>query len=283
MAEGKVALVRVLNLERDAGYFHASSFSFTPGQRCVVDHGGLRLGIVQNILAAGEGIGEQLERIVRPATDSDLDAYMHSRASAERVLSTTREVVVSRGLPMHLVAAEYTLDCSQLRIYFTAPQRVDFRALLRELAARFGVRIELRQMGVRDEARIKGGIGRCGRLICCHGFLRESKPVPMELAYDQELFVSPERITGVCGRLMCCLSYEHEAYKRELESLPKLGMWVSYRDKKGKIISHNIFRKTVTILTDAQERIEAEVTAVKILPSLKKSRKQPARRPSPSG
>ena len=273
MAEGQVALVQVLNLERDTGYFHASTFSLTPGQRCVVDHGGLRLGLVESLLAAGEGIGEQLERIVRPATNSDIDAYVHNRASAERVLSTTREIIASHGLPMRLIAAEYTLDCSQLRIYFTAPHRVDFRALLRELAARFGVRIELRQMGVRGEARIKGGIGRCGRLVCCHAFLREPKPIPMELAYDQELFVSPERITGICGRLMCCLSYEHEAYKRELGSLPKLGTWVSYRDRRGKIISHNIFRQTVTILTDAQERIEADVALVKVLPSSKKGKR----------
>lgn len=273
MAEGKVALVRVLNLERDTGYFHASTFYLTPGQRCVVDHGGLRLGVVENLLAAGVEIGKQLERIVRPATDSDLDAYIHNRASAERVLSTTREIVASHGLPMRLVAAEYTLDCVQLRIYFTAPGRVDFRALLRELAARFGVRIELRQMGARDEARIKGGIGRCGRLVCCYTFLRDPKPVPMELAYDQELFVSPGRITGICGRLMCCLSYEHDAYKRELESLPKLGKWVSYRDKRGKVISHNIFRKTVTILTDAQERIEADAALVEILPSPKKGKR----------
>ena len=273
MAEERVALVRVLNLERDTGYFHASSFFLIPGQRCVVDHGGLHLGIVESLLAAGEGIGDQLERIVRLATNSDLDAYMHNRANADRVLSSTREIVASHGLPMRLAAAEYTLDCTQLRIYFTAPHRVDFRALLRELAARFGVRIELRQMGVRDEARIKGGIGRCGRLICCHTFLREPTPVPMELAYEQELFVSPERITGICGRLMCCLSYEHEAYKRELESMPKLGTWVSYRDKRGKVISHNIFRRSVTILTEAQERIEADLTAVKILPVVKKSKR----------
>lgn len=274
MADGQVVLlVRVLNLERDSGYFHASSFSLGPGERCVVEHSGLRLGVVVSLLAAGEGIGVKLERVVRPATASDLEAYEHNRADAQRVLSSTREAVIRHNLPMHLVAAEYTLDRSHLRIYFTAPHRVDFRALLRELAGRFGVRIELRQMGARDEVRIKGGIGRCGRIVCCHAFLREPKPVPMELAYDQELFVSPERITGICGRLMCCLSYEHEAYKCELQKMPKSGTWVSYRDKKGKVISHNIFRGTVTILTDARERIEADVTAVKILPSGKRRRR----------
>jgi len=273
MPEQKVALVRVLNLERDTAYFHASSFSLAPGERCVVDHSGLRLGVVESLLTAGEGIGEQLERLVRPATSADIEAYEHNQANAERVLPSTREVVIHHGLPMHLVAAEYTLDGSQLRIYFTAPHRVDFRVLLRELAALGGVRIELRQMGVRDEARIKGGIGRGGRLICCHTFLREANPVPMEPAYDQELFVSPERITGICGRLMCCLAYEHEAYKRELEKFPKLGTWVSCGVKQGKIISHNIFRQTVTVLTDAQERIEADASSVKPLPGGKRSRR----------
>jgi len=269
--EETVFLVRVLNLERDSGYFHVSSGRFVPGDRCVVDHNGLRLGVVQSALsAAGEGIGEQLERMVRSALPSDLDAYAHNQAEAERVLSSTRELVTHYDLPMHLVAAEYTLDRSQLRIYFTAPRRIDFRSLLRDLAGRFGTRIELRQMGARDEARIKGGIGRCGQVLCCHRFLHEPSPVPMELAYDQELFVPPERITGTCGRLMCCLAFEHEAYKRELSKMPKLGAWVAHRDKRGKVISHNIFRHTVTLLIGDKERIEVDAASVKPSPGGKK-------------
>ncbi len=266
MTEEKVVLVRVLNLEEESGYFRTGSIPLAPGERCVVEHGGLQLGVVTGVLAAGEGISEQLERVVQPATPSDLDAFAKNLADAEAVLSATREAVTRNGLPMHLVAAEYTLDRSHLRIYFTAPHRVDFRALLRELAARYGVRIELRQMGARDEARLKGGVGRCGRIVCCHTFLGEPKPVPMELAYDQELFVSPERITGICGRLMCCLAYEHEAYKRELGKMPKLGTWVSCGEKRGKVIAHNIFRQTVTLLTETQERVEVDATSVEVLP-----------------
>ena len=269
MSEGQIALVRVLNLERDSGYFDAPFSSLAPNADCVVDHNGLRLGKVESLMAASEDVGEQLERIVRLATSADMEAYERNRADAASTLSSTREVVTRYNLPMHLVAAEYTLDRSQLRIYFTAPHRVDFRALLRELTTLFGLRIELRQMGVRDEARIKGGVGRCGRILCCHAFLRDPKPVPMEFAYDQELFVSPERITGVCGRLMCCLAYEHEAYKTELAGMPQLGTQVSYNDKSGKVISHNIFRRTVTILTGNQERLEARADQVKIAPSRK--------------
>ena len=262
MAEEKVFLVRVLNLEHDSGYFHAQSGTFAPGDRCIVDHNGLHMGIVMSVLTAGEGIGEQLEQLVRKATASDIDAYAHSQAEAERVLASTREVIASHNLPMHLVAAEYTIDRAHLRIYFTAPHRVDFRALLRDLAGRFGVRIELRQMGARDEAKLKGGIGRCGRVLCCHQFLHDPTPVPMEFAYDQELFVPPERITGVCGRLMCCLAYEHDAYKSELAQMPKLGTWVTYKDKRGKVIAHNIFRHTVTLLTGERDRVEAELSQI---------------------
>ncbi len=263
MAEEKVFLVRVFDLERDSGYFHAQSGAFAPGDHCIVEHNGKRMGMVMSVLAAGEGIGKQLEQMVRKATPSDLEAYTHNQAEAERVLAATREVVTKHDLPMHLVAAEYTIDRSHLRIYFTAPHRVDFRALLRDLAGRFGMRIELRQMGARDEAGLKGGIGRCGRVLCCHQFLHNPKPIPMEFAYDQELFVPPERITGLCGRLMCCLAYEHNAYKAELEKMPKLGTLVRYKERKAKVIAHNIFRDTVTLLLGEHERVEAEVSEVR--------------------
>ncbi len=270
MTDERVVLVRVFNLERDTEYFFASGVTFSPGDKCVVEHNGLRLGMVLNVLDAGTGLGEQLDRVVRPAAADDLAAYERNLKEADQVLSTTREVISRHELPMHLVAAEYTLDRSLLRIYFTAPHRVDFRALLRELAALFGVRIELRQMGARDEAKIKGGIGRCGRVVCCHSFLREPPSIPMEIAYDQELFVSPERITGICGRLMCCLAFEHETYKRELAKMPKLGTRVMYGKRRGKIISHNIFRHTVIILTDNNERLEAKLSDVRVIPSERK-------------
>lgn len=265
MADERAVLVRVFNLERDTEYFSASGLNFSSGDRCVVEHNGLRLGMVLNTLDAGTGLGEHLDRVVRPAAMDDLTAYARNLKEADQALGSTREIISRYGLPMHLVAAEYTLDRSHLRIYFTAPHRVDFRALLRELAALFGVRIELRQMGARDEAKIKGGIGRCGRIVCCHRFLREPPSIPMEIAYDQELFVSPERITGICGRLMCCLAFEHETYKRELAKMPKLGTRVAYGKRKGKVISHNIFRHTVIILTDNSERLEAKLAEVQVI------------------
>jgi cell fate regulator YaaT (PSP1 superfamily) len=273
MKTERVVLVRVQNLERETVYFGVDTPAGGVGQTCVVDHSGLRLGVILATLDAGAELGEHLGHMIRMASPDDIQAYQYNQADAERVLSSTREAVALHGLPMHLVAAEYTLDRKQLRVYFTAPRRVDFRGLLRDLAARYSARIELRQMGARDEARIKGGLGRCGMEICCHRFLRDTHPIPMEMAYDQELFVAPDRITGACGRLMCCLAYEHDAYRKELAGVPKLGAQIQWQDKTGKLISHNIFRRTVTLLTNDRERLEVDVSEITVLRPGKRQRR----------
>jgi len=259
----------LLDVERQATYFRAGEIQLAPGMHCVVDHGGPRLGVVVEEVQSGLELGGQLEPVLRIATPADIDSHRFNEADADRALKSTRATVARHGLPMHLVAAEYSLDRRLLRIFFTAPHRVDFRDLLRDLANQYGTRIELRQMGHRDETRLRGGYGRCGVEVCCHRFLREPKPVPMEYAYDQELFVSPERITGVCGRLMCCLAYEREAYLAELAQLPKLGSQVRVGDKQGKVVSHSIFRRTVTVLTEDRDRIEVDVAEVTPLPPQK--------------
>ena len=271
MAADRVVLVRMLDVERDLTYFRAGEIPVQAGVHCVVEHSGPRLGLVTEEVAAGMGLGTELEPVLRVASDADVESHRYNQADAERALHSTRATVARHNLPMHLVAADYTLDRKLLRIFFTAPHRVDFRELLRDLASQFGTRIELRQMGHRDETKLRGGFGRCGVEVCCHRFLREPKPVPMEYAYDQELFVSPERITGMCGRLMCCLAYEREAYLAELAQLPKLGSQVAVGDKQGKVISHSIFRHTVTVLTEDRDRIEVDATEVTPLPSPKKS------------
>lgn len=260
-----VVYVRVWELERHSGYFAVADNSFVPGDRCIVRHGGLKLATVVGVLSAGEELGHRLEKVVRPATAEDEDTYHRNRKDADAVLSQTRRMIAEHGLPMHLVGAEYTLDRSLLRVYFTAPHRVDFRGLLRAMSSAFQIRIELRQMGARDEARIKGGIGRCGRILCCETFLQGPNPVPMEMAYDQELFVAPERITGVCGRLMCCLAYEHESYREALSAMPKLGAIVSYDGKRAKVISHNVLRRTVTVIADGKQRMEVSVDEISVL------------------
>ncbi|MEW5826076.1 MAG: regulatory iron-sulfur-containing complex subunit RicT [Candidatus Bipolaricaulota bacterium] len=263
----RYVLVRLLGAERESALFDAADVPVRPGDRCVVDHGGLALGVVERELSADEGLRGQLERVVRPAADADIEAHQYNQADAERALRAIREAVTRHGLPMHLVAAVYSLDRKVLRIHFTAPHRVDFRELLRDLASRFGTRIELRQMGTRDEARLRGGLGRCGLEICCHRFLRDPKPIPMEYAYDQELFVSPERITGLCGRLMCCLAYERDTYLAELAELPKLGAMVMARGKQGKVVAHSVFARTVTMVTEDRDRVTLDVNEVTPLPT----------------
>jgi len=148
---------------------------------------------------------------------------------------------------MRFVTGQLDLERRFLRLFFTAPGRVDFRELLRELSRELGLRLELRQVGPRDVARLLGGVGPCGRPICCRSFLRQLRPIPLELAFDQQLFFSPERITGHCGRLMCCLAYEHAQYLEALQGLPKVGQRLTLEGRRGKVIGINIFRNTVSI------------------------------------
>ncbi|MDI3316203.1 MAG: regulatory iron-sulfur-containing complex subunit RicT [Bacillota bacterium] len=152
--------------------------------------------------------GEGLPRVVRLATASDLEADAENRRLADEAFSTCAELIEEEGLAMHLVDARYNLDRSHLLFSFTAPERVDFRHLVRQLATRFRTRIELRQVGPRDAARLLGGIGPCGRILCCTSFLREFNTVTVRMAKAQALALNPESLSGLCGRLKCCLRYE---------------------------------------------------------------------------
>jgi cell fate regulator YaaT (PSP1 superfamily) len=172
------------------------------------------------------------------------------------LIATAQEKVRKQGLPMQLLTGELDLEGRFLRIFFTAPGRVDFRELLRELSKALGMRIELRQVGPRDVARLLGGVGPCGRPICCRTFLRQLRPIPLELAFDQQLFFSPERITGCCGRLMCCLAYEHSQYLEAMEGMPKVGAKVELKGRRGKVTAINIFRSTLTVAWEDGTREE---------------------------
>ncbi|MDI3298456.1 MAG: regulatory iron-sulfur-containing complex subunit RicT [Bacillota bacterium] len=149
-----------------------------------------------------------LPRLIRIATPQDLEAEAENRRLADEAFAICAELIESDGLPMHLVDTRYALDRSRLLFFFTAPERVDFRQLVRQLAARFRTRIELRQVGPRDAARMLGGIGPCGRILCCTSFLREFSTVTIRMAKEQALALNPESLSGVCGRLKCCLRYE---------------------------------------------------------------------------
>jgi len=156
---------------------------------------------------------------------------------------------------MKLINVEYTFDNNKILFYFTADGRIDFRELVKDLAGVFRTRIELRQVGVRDEAKIIGGIGICGRVLCCHSFLDEFRPVSIKMAKDQSLSLNPAKISGICGRLMCCLKYEHEAYEELIRATPGTGTLVETEDGKGEIINVSLLKGVVRVrpIQDGQD------------------------------
>jgi len=195
----------------------------------------------------GEVVGE-LKPVLRRATTADLlDAQLYQAKEGE-ACETCREQVAKFKLPMKVVSAEYSFDGSRLTFFFTAEQRVDFRQLVRELARIFRTRIELRQIGVRDEARIVGGLGKCGRPLCCETWLNDFSPVSIRMAKQQDLPLSPMEISGLCGRLLCCLGYEHDYYKDVKSRFPRVGKRIDTPKGQGKVVHVSVLRETVTVL-----------------------------------
>ncbi len=193
-----------------------------------------------------EIVGE-LKPVVRMAEDSDFERMRLLHERHDEVLNRCAEKIRVHNLPMNLVRAEYSFDGSRLTFYFTSEKRVDFRMLVRDLARTFRSRIELRQIGPRDEAKLLGGIGPCGRLLCCATFLPDYARVSIKMAKDQDLPLNPSKISGVCGRLLCCLSYEHEQYIELRAELPRRGAWVQTPDGPGEVVAVNVLKQTVTV------------------------------------
>lgn len=244
-AEGIGALVRRLG---PAGDLHPAAWGTAvgnPGETWVEEEA--RTLWLARVLRSPLQPGSPRTHLVRLATENDLKAHQARQAEAEELRRAAQARASAQGLPMRLVGAELDLERTFLRLSFTAPSRVDFRELLRELGGAFRLRIELHQVGPRDAARILGEVGPCGRALCCRTFLHRLRPVPLELAFEQGLFLSPERLTGVCGRLTCCLTYEHEQYREALEGMPKVGAKVELGGRTGKVISLNVFQGTFTV------------------------------------
>ena len=192
--------------------------------------------------------------ILRHADDEEVRQLYALRADEERVRRETRQRVQEHGLHMKVSDAEWQWDRNKLTIYFTAERRVDFRQLVRDLARTFRSRIELKQIGVRDEAAQLGGVGRCGRQLCCATWLREIKPISLQLAKDQSLSLNPQQISGTCGRLMCCLTYEHDAYLAARKRFPREGKTLRTVVGTEKVISIDIFRNLVTLQDENRQR-----------------------------
>ncbi|MEI8175708.1 MAG: stage 0 sporulation family protein [Candidatus Omnitrophota bacterium] len=195
-------------------------------------------------------------RVIRKATPGDLHQIEKNKGKVEELLTVCHKKIQEHKLPMKLVDAEYSFDRSRIMFYFTADTRVDFRNLVKDLAAAFKARIELKQIGVRDEAKLLGGFGPCGRQLCCATYLQDFKAVTIKMAKDQNLSLNPTKISGLCGRLMCCLFYEHDTYKKLMDGLPKMGEKVKTKDGVGNVISVNALKRMVTIQMEDGRQLE---------------------------
>ena len=195
-------------------------------------------------------IVKPLKTVTRMADAVDVRRMQQNRADEKRAFSVCEERIAKHKLDMKLVDVEYTLDRNKILFYFTADGRIDFRDLVKDLAGVFRTRIELRQIGVRDESKMLGGLGICGQPFCCSRFLRDFQPVSIKMAKTQSLSLNPTKISGTCGRLMCCLKYEQEAYQDLLRSTPKVGALVSTPEGKGVVIEQNLLTRKLTIRLD---------------------------------
>jgi len=213
-----------------------------------LDYGSVVLpGHARCCATAEEDVKEPPKKIIRLARESDLKQIEDNAIKAKEAYKVCEKKILEHKLEMKLVKAEYSFDRTKILFYFTSDGRVDFRNLVKDLAKMFKARIELRQIGVRDEARLFGGYGSCGRELCCKKFLKDFEPVTIKMAKEEGLPLNPPKISGLCGRLMCCLSYEYETYKLLLKGLPREGEHVSTPQGKGKVININVFKRVVGV------------------------------------
>jgi len=245
-------------------YFTFEGIDLSPGDRVVVEADrGEDVGEVSAVGTIAErkcsssgGCATPVpdRRVVRVASESDKERLARLRAEEDRVRIQAREVVARHGLKMKVTDAEWQADRNKLILYFTADRRVDFRKLVRDLARTFRTRIELKQIGVRDEAALLGGVGRCGRELCCSTWLPELKPVSLQLAKDQRLSLNPAQISGCCGRLMCCLMYEHRTYVEARRRFPREGKTLRTALGDERVVAVDILQERITLRSEDGER-----------------------------
>ena len=239
-------------------YFDPNGLKLTPGQNVIVETGkGLEFGtcVRANGFVPDESVVQPLRPVVRMATQEDEKQVNENRRREKEALRICQQLVERHELDMKLVQVEFSFDATKIVFFFTSEGRVDFRALVKDLAGIFRARIELRQIGVRDEARMLGGLGICGKPFCCHQFLDEFQPVSIKMAKTQNLSLNPTKISGTCGRLMCCLKYEQDAYEDAVKRCPKQDSFVECPDGVGNIASVNLLKEQVKVkIEDSTEQ-----------------------------
>ncbi|MCH5263174.1 MAG: stage 0 sporulation family protein [Lachnospiraceae bacterium] len=259
-------MTRVIGVRfRTAGkiyYFDPGNLEIKRGDHVIVETArGIEYGTVVGDPREEEDdkIIQPLKAVLRVATTKDDEQEQANRQREKEAFKICLEKIRKHGLQMKLIDAEYTFDNNKVLFYFTADGRIDFRELVKDLASVFKTRIELRQIGVRDETKILGGIGICGRPLCCHTHLSEFAPVSIKMAKEQNLSLNPTKISGVCGRLMCCLKNEEETYEELNRRLPNVGDFVTTEDGlKGEVHSVNVLRQLVKVIVDVDDEKEIQ-------------------------
>ncbi len=234
-------------------YFAPLGVSFKAGEKAVVETTrGVECGeiVVANCEIPRASLSSPLKGIIRKATEADIKQLEQNRAKEKEIMRTFIEKIRQHKLEMKPIDVDYTFDGSKILFYFTSESRVDFRDLVKDLAAVYRTRIELRQIGVRDEAKMLGGLGICGRPFCCSSFLGEFQPVSIKMAKEQQLSLNPTKISGTCGRLMCCLKYEQNCYEDFLRTTPKCGASVDTAEGHGIVTDVNLLTGMLTIKLD---------------------------------
>ena len=237
-------------------FFGPNGVEVKKGQRVIVETArGVECGTVAtgNHEVPEEEIVKPLKKLLRVADENDLKKVEENKEKEKSALEICEKKIEKHNLDMKLVDIEYTFDGSKIIFYFTADGRVDFRELVKDLASVFHTRIELRQIGVRDESKMLGGLGICGRPFCCRTFLGDFQPVTVKMAKEQGLSLNPTKISGTCGRLMCCLKYEQDAYDHLLRITPKIGAIVDTPEGRGKVVDVNLLRGTLKVQLDRRE------------------------------
>lgn len=239
-------------------YFSPGELELTKGESVIVETSrGVEYGkvVIEKKEVADEDVVLPLKQVIRIANEQDKCIVEENKTAAAQALEVCFVKIAEHQLEMKLVDVEYTFDRNKVLFYFTADGRIDFRDLVKDLAAIFRTRIELRQIGVRDEAKMLGGIGPCGRMLCCSTFLGDFEPVSIKMAKDQNLSLNPSKISGLCGRLMCCLKYENDLYESAKEALPDIGESIVTPEGRGRIIGLNILERVIQVELKEPERV----------------------------
>lgn len=259
-------------------YFDPKGLTLEVGRKVIVETvRGLEIGdvVISNRMVEEEKCYMPLSPVIRAATPEDIKRDEENERKEKEALKICEEKVRKRNPEMTLIDAEYTFDNSKIIFNFVAEGRVDFRELLKDLAAAFKTRIELRQIGVRDETKVVGGLGMCGRKVCCSQFLSEFSPVSVKMAKDQSLSTNPQKISGACGKLICCLNFEQNAYEDAYKTMPRVGQQVKTRDGDGVVTESNILVEKVRVKFDCDGQITQKVYDKKDITFVPKAKKQP--------